>query len=67
MLWVYAENDHYFGPRLSQQLKARSRVAAAMSSSSLRRHSAVTDTGYFQWPAFRCGAVLSTRFCKSTI
>jgi dienelactone hydrolase len=22
MLWVYAENDHFFGPRLAQQLKA---------------------------------------------
>ena len=22
MLWVYAENDHYFGPKLAQQLKA---------------------------------------------
>ena len=62
MLWVYAENDHFFGPQLAQQL--RQAFTGSGGNVEFIRAPAFRDEGHFLFSqaASRCGATTSIYF-----
>ncbi len=67
MLWVYAANDHFFGPDLAKELDAAFTGAGGNVTFVAAPVFGNDGTACFRQAAFRYGRPMSTRSCRSKI
>jgi dienelactone hydrolase len=63
-LWIYAQNDKFFGPELVRRMHTAFTGASGRANSSMSRHSAMTAIRCFR-AGYRCGRRWSTAFCAT--